>query len=514
MSESNNNQNTHILIVDDSEDIRTFLQESILIPEGFQVSCAVDGQEGLERALEEKPDLILLDYEMPRMNGIEMLRAMEEHGLSIPVILITSYGSESVAVEVFRLGVRDYVPKPFAVEEILESIGQVLRIARLEQERDQLMKELQQSNTALAQRLKELDTLYHVSKSVTTLREREKLLERIVDAALYLTNALDGLLVLIDPQGGKPSAYVRRVRSDGHYENVDPDISLKTNTASLMVAVPLQIGGKVVGTLTISNKRNRQPLNKHDRRLLTMLGDYAAIAIENFRLLEQIEEQREREKRQIVNLFEHYVAPPVVKRLLRRPQEVQPGGQRQSISVLFADLRGFTTFSAKASPEALMAVLNLHIGPAAEMVLAEEGTLDKFMGDEVMAFFNAPLPQKDYALRAVRAAWRIIQSTAEIHQRIPVNQRLAFGVGISTGEAIVGNVGTQNLVNFTVVGHTVNKAHTLQELAPAGKIFICRSTYEMLRSHVTARELSTIHIKGQQHPEPIYEVIRLKDAFR
>jgi len=112
-------------------------------------------------------------------------------------------------------------------------------------------------------------------------------------------------------------------------------------------------------------------------------------------------------------------------------------------------------------------------------------------------------------MRAVRAAQGILAATAVTHQQLAVQQRLAFGIGISSGEAVVGNVGTSKLVNFTVVGPTVNKAHMLQELAPAGKILICHRTYELVREHITARELPPVHIKGQECPEPIYEVVSL-----
>ncbi len=501
------NNDIRILVVDDSADIREFLQERLLEPAGYQVLTASDGAEGLEIALQERPDLMLLDYEMPLMNGIEVLRALNEQGVSIPSILITSYGSESVAVEVFRLGVRDYVPKPFTVDDLLSAIERVKKEVRLGQERDALLQRLQATNMQLGQRVQELDILYRVSKSVTTLRERDKLLERIVDAALYLTEALDGALILLDPETGKPTLRVSRMRSGDNCESPDEEPNIMTQSQNIMINVPLQIGSKMLGALIVSNKRNRQPLDTRDQRLLRMLGDYAAIAIENSRLLAEIEARREREKREMRTLFEHYVAPPVVSRILEQAQSIRPGGQRQIISVLFADLRDFTTFSATASPEALIAVLNRHISAAVGAILQEEGTLDKFMGDEVMAFFNAPLPQEAYALRAVRSAQSILAATAVMHQQLPVHQRLAFGVGISTGKAIVGNVGTHDLVNFTVVGPTVNKAHMLQELAPAGKIFICHHTYELVREHIVAQELPPVHIKGQEHPEPIYEII-------
>lgn len=500
----------HILVIDDSPDIREFLKNSILEPAGYQVSTASNGQQGFEKAIEEHPDLILLDYEMPKMNGIEVLHALNEQNVIIPVILITSYGSESVAVEVFRLGVRDYVPKPFSIEDILRAIKIALHSVQVERERDALMEQLKLTNAELEQRLRELDTLYHIGKAVTTLREHGQLLERVVDAALYLTGAQDGALILLDPKSEQPTVRVNRSHAGSDYMSPTESVNLITQSKELMMTAPLQAGGKVLGALTVSNKRSRQPLNKHDQRLLRMLSDYAAVAIENGRLLSEVVERREREKRELRNLFEHYVAPSVVKRIVDHPQSIQPGGQRQVISILFADLRGFTTFSANTPPETLVTVLNRHMSAAAGEVLREEGTLDKFMGDEVMAFFNAPLPQEDYALRAVRAAFAIIKAGEVLHRDLPPEQRLSFGAGISTGEAIVGNIGTPQVVNFTVVGHTVNKAHTLQELAPAGKILICRQTYELVKDRIMVKELPPVTIKGQKSPEAIYEVIAIK----
>ncbi len=496
----------HILVVDDSEEVSTVIKDMVLEPAGYRVTIARDGVEGLQQALKLRPDLILLDYEMPRMNGIEVLKALKEQDVSIPVILITSYGSESVAVEVFRLGVRDYVPKPFSVEDILAAIKRALHEVQLERERDALMARLRETNAALSRRVKELDVLYHVSKSVTALQERKQLIKHIIDAALYLTNAKDGMLVLLDPDTGTPVVHIQRERRDKQCVT-SGDLNILTNTGELIMSVPLRIGERTIGLLRVSNKRNRQNLNKKDERLLRMLADYAAIAIENYRLMSEIQSESEREKHKIRQLFEHYISPPVVARLLEQPQSVLPGGKLQDISLLFADLRGFTSFTAKASPETLVAVLNRHMAAAAEVIFQSGGTLDKFMGDEVMAFFNAPRRDREYALHAVQAAWRILEVTTQVHQQLPVQQRLDFGIGIATGPAIVGNIGSEHLVNYTAVGNTVNKAHTLQELAPANKIWICRHTFELVKDVVKARPLQPVRIKGQLHPEQIYEVV-------
>ena len=193
-------------------------------------------------------------------------------------------------------------------------------------------------------------------------------------------------------------------------------------------------------TRPISTVGGRRPSPDHDMHLLQALADYAAIAIENSRLFRELEESKEREKQTIRNVFEHYVTPSVVEQLLSSPHTVALGGARRTLTALFADLRGFTTLSEKLKPEALFDALNHHLSLGAEVVLNYEGTLDKFMGDAIMAFFNAPLPQNDYAVRAVLAG-------VDIQRRSPPPAnccalRLQFGIGISTGEAVVGNIGT------------------------------------------------------------------------
>ncbi len=215
------------------------------------------------------------------------------------------------------------------------------------------------------------------------------------------------------------------------------------------------------------------------------------------------------EKRQLEatrDMFRRYVAPAVVDRLPPNPDQLRLGGQRQEISILFADLRGFTHLSEGLAPEKLVDILNEYLAAAAGAILEFEGTLDKFMGDAVMAIFNAPLPQPDHALQAVRAAVCLREATARLHTRLPEMLRLGYGIGVHTGEAVVGNVGTQQQMNYTAIGDAVNLAKRLQEDAASGQILLSGQTYARVCAFVRATPLPPRRVKGRRRIEQIWEL--------
>jgi class 3 adenylate cyclase/DNA-binding response OmpR family regulator len=510
-----------VLVIDDSRQIREFVIEYVLEPNGFEIDVATNGAEGLEKVLSGAPDLVLMDYEMPEMTGIEVLRKLRAHGNKVPVILMTSHGSEQVAIEVFRLGAKDYLIKPFAAKELLDTIEDVLAVTRLRREKEELTRRVMQANQQLEQHVRELNTLYQVGKSITALMQPNKMLERIVDAVLYVTQSRECSLVLVDSDTGKVGGCLRKQQvtsnqagqnnggTTGQLVAVECDDTRK-NVAETILSVPLQVGQRVIGTLSISKQITGQ-FTSHDDRLLRMLADYAAIAIHNMQLMRQLHLTKEREKQQIRGLFERYVAPTVVEQILARPGNVELGGTRQSVTVLFADVRGFSSFSSQISPEILVELLNQYMRVAAEAVLTQEGTLDKFMGDAVMAFFNAPLPQSDHPVRAVRAAWSLCQLVKRLHEHLPPEHRLQFGVGVGIGEAVVGNIGTAQMMNYTVIGDSVNKVKRLQEQAKGGQILISPETHYLVQDYVEVRCVGDMLLKGQSQPESVYEVVRLFD---
>lgn len=509
-----------ILVVDDSAEIRKFISESILKPNGFQVDIASDGAEGLRKALgTPAPDLIFLDYEMPKLSGIQVLEALREKRSDIPVILITSHGSEQIAVQAFQLGLRDYLIKPFTVEEMLNSISHALTKARLRRERDTILNNFVETNRQLEERIRDLSVLHKISHSITALLDYAELLKRIVEAAIYVTGAEEGVIFVT---GETPKQiHLQAAKRRGQEQN-SPAASEKAEqaarrailsgvsvfTASSMF-VPLIVGEQILGALGVSNSVTARFMTDHDRQMLQSLSDYTAIAIQNARLFQEVHLSKEREKKTLRNLFEQYVSPRVVERLLKNPQLASLGGVRQPTAILFADIRGFTSFAEQAQPELLMQVLNRYISAAATAVLEQDGTLDKFMGDAVMAIFNAPLPQPDYALYAIKAALRIQEAVVQVHQELPASLHMQFGIGIASGEAVVGNLGTAQLMNYTALGDCVNIAKRLQEAAHGGQIIINAKTYELVRDWVRVNPLGAIQLKGRATAIEIYELAGL-----
>jgi PAS domain S-box-containing protein len=233
----------------------------------------------------------------------------------------------------------------------------------------------------------------------------------------------------------------------------------------------------------------------------------ATVMIDDLTHQRKLEADRER----IRQTFGRVVAPRVRDRLLADAGNLRLDGARQPITVLFADIHQFTPFSEHTPPEELFEVLNSYLSLAANAVLAEEGTLDKFMGDAVMAFWNAPDEQEDHALRAARAALAMDVAIREHRHHLGEEFQLYFSIGISTGDAMVGNVGTNDLFNYTVIGDIVNYAQRLESIAKPGQILLAEPTYQAVAESIDAQRLPPIQVKGKAESAVVYELKGLTD---
>ena len=226
-----------------------------------------------------------------------------------------------------------------------------------------------------------------------------------------------------------------------------------------------------------------------------------AIVLDDLTERKKLEAQR--------RLFERMVSPAVIDQL--DPNSLQLGGKRTDITVLFADVRGFTSFSETQSPEKLVSILNRYLGAMAESVLSQEGTIDKFMGDAIMAWFNAPVAQKDHTLRAVKAALAIREAVESVlYEELPKEAHLAFGAGIHYGEAILGLIGTERRLEYTAISDSVNTAKRLQENSARNQIIISRIAYERVKDEVEVKPIAPVAAKGKTAPLEVFEVLGLK----
>jgi PAS domain S-box-containing protein len=225
-----------------------------------------------------------------------------------------------------------------------------------------------------------------------------------------------------------------------------------------------------------------------------------AIVIDDMTEQKKLEAQR--------RLLQRMVSPAVLDQI--DPNSLQIGGKRSDITILFADIRGFTAFSEQHSPEDLVAVLNRYLAAAAEAVLDHEGTVDKFLGDAVMAWFNAPLPQPDHTLRAVKSALAIRSAIAALHAEMPMETHLDFGVGIHYGEAVLGWIGTEKRLEYTAISDSVNTTKRIQENCAKNQILISLDAYKRVKDQIEAKPFVPLSVKGKTQPIEVYEVLRLK----
>lgn len=304
-----------ILIIDDSREIVKHLTEHVLPTFGYRTEHAYDGQSGLAKIREIKPDLVMLDFNLPEMTGLDVLQQMAQESLATPVVLMTGYGSELSAIESFRLGAKDYLIKPFTVDEVVETIDRALTETRLLQDKAELAEKLRRMKAEMNRQTHEMNTLFNIGKAITALMHADQILERVLEAARYLTNAEESYVHLLPtvgaditrfntyagsslPDTGTPEltsaidgAYLRQVLELGRpfrQSTAAHKLPEATPEQGLhpLLCVPLKLSNNVMGALEVHNRVGLRSFSRRDEFLLTFLADYAAIALENARLLQ------------------------------------------------------------------------------------------------------------------------------------------------------------------------------------------------------------------------------------
>ncbi|MEW6555848.1 MAG: adenylate/guanylate cyclase domain-containing protein [Elusimicrobiota bacterium] len=217
-------------------------------------------------------------------------------------------------------------------------------------------------------------------------------------------------------------------------------------------------------------------------------------------------------ERKYHNILTKYLDPKIVKQLVTEQDELHSETEKRSITIMFIDIRGYTSLAEKIQPEKLVKTLNEYLEAITNIIIKFGGTVDKFIGDGILCFFGNPTEYADHPLRAIKSAL-VIQNTIKSlnKQWIKTEQPLIhLGIGINTGEVIIGNIGGNDRMDYTVIGDNVNITSRLCDIAEAEQIIVSELTYEAVKENVEAKEFNPINLKGKQEPIKVYEILNLK----
>jgi adenylate cyclase len=215
------------------------------------------------------------------------------------------------------------------------------------------------------------------------------------------------------------------------------------------------------------------------------------------------------ERIKVTDTFGRYVSPSVVGKILTTLDEgeLKLGGDEYEVTVVFADIRGFTSISEMVPPKELVRALNLYLSEVVKAVLKHEGMVNKFGGDSVMAVWNVPVACEGHALLATKAAVNVQRAIGELQEKETSIAKMGFGIGINTGKAVAGNMGAEDRLEYSVIGDIVNTAARIANAAPAGKIWIGVNTYAQVKDYVRVEPLGSLSIRGKREPIEAYEVV-------
>ena len=395
--------------------------------------------------------------------------------------------------------------------------------------------ESEHAQRATSQKLRNITALIETTKALNSELDKAKVLETIVDKGVELINSERGFLIL--EQNGVLDFRVARNRDRTDIQNpstlisrsvldsvtttgepvltTDAQSSLRGSRSIMalevrsLICVPLRLKERILGALYVDSKFTETRFNQESQNLLHAFADQAAIALENASLFDEVAESREAERR-VRQIFQKYVPADVVREALN----MKDGGRlsaKLTATVLFSDIRGFTSISEKLPPEDVVGFLNDYLQRMVDIVFDEGGIVDKFIGDSVMAVFGAPVPKPDDAVRAVRAALRMIEEVTRFNaqQKTRGGVEVDVGVGLHTGPLIAGNIGSDRKMEYTVIGDTVNVANRVESLNQKMRtnVLITQQCYEATGKIFAVRELPRMQVKGKAEPLQVYEVL-------
>jgi adenylate cyclase len=386
-----------------------------------------------------------------------------------------------------------------------------------------------QDGDTLRRDYEKLRIAYELQRAIGAELDLDRLLEKILERSFDLLSADRGVILLFD--GGELKPRCSRARRQGPEELVvsrsvvgqvmkekvavlssdaklDPRFSesksiIMTGIRSSM-AVPLLHRGELLGIMMVDSQ-NPNAFGEKDLQLFTNIATQAALSIANASLARRIEEEALARAR-----FERLLSPAIAELVVSGKVELKQGGEPRATTMLFSDIRGFTSRSETMPAAEIVAMLNDYFERMVEIVFEHEGTLDKFVGDEIMALFGAPVAHPDDPVRAVRTALKMLDALRTFNAERDAQGLPWFeiGIGINSGEVVAGYIGSSKAMQYTVIGAPVNLAARLCSAAKGMQVLIAETTWNLVRNHFEVRELEPIKPKGIAQPVRVFEVLR------
>lgn len=371
---------------------------------------------------------------------------------------------------------------------------------------------------------------YELTRAVLGEPDVDRLLERVLEAAVDLFSAERGLILLADPSGAL-SPVATRIRGEGegdHFavpgsilrEVVEERQAVLSNDARTdarfkeaesvilhsiraTMSVPLLYGDRLYGVIHLDCQLSTDVFTERDLHLLTGFAQQAAHLLEHAQLLEARQQQRLTRER-----LARLLPPDVVNQVVDGRIRLERGGQDREATVLFVDIRGFTSWSERRPAEEIVSGLNAYFDLMTEVIFRWNGTLDKFIGDEIMAVWGAPLHSATHCEDAVRAALEMRDALVSLNEERARSglEPMRIGIGINTGTLVAGYMGSQRAMSWTVIGDVVNVAARLCSSAAPGEVLISDSVVQRLEAHLSLGERTERRFKGKQEPLSVWPI--------
>jgi adenylate cyclase len=375
---------------------------------------------------------------------------------------------------------------------------------------------------------------HELARAVGSELDLDKLLPKILDKAFELVGCDRGVILLMDGNGELVPRFVK-TRSG----KSDPNIVLSktvlaevtTNRAAVLssdatmdarfsgahsiimqgirstMTLPLLHAGDLLGIMHLDSLFTSNAFTEKDLQICTGMAAQAAISIQNARLATRIEKEAQT-RAQISRL----IPPSVVEQVLKGELTIEKGGRQQEVTMLFSDIRGFTTMSDGRPPQEIVNTLNEYFEVMVDILFKYSGTLDKFVGDEIIGLFGAPIAIEDAPFKAVACALAMLQGLEEFNRtRAAENQAaIRIGIGINTGNVITGSIGSTRALQYTAIGDAMNVASRLVNVASSGEIIVSENTYRHLVGRVEATALPPVKVKGKADELKVYRITGLR----